>query len=96
MKPLPVAEIVDAINHEMLDGGSAQLRAAAKNVEGAVVAALKRDRLYAQIWGRFLEDRERYAPLLSGALSVLLRDEILAHRVEPLLEAYRAEMGRTG
>jgi hypothetical protein len=90
MKPLPVAEIIDAINREMLDGGSAALRAAAKDVEAAVVAALKRDRLYAQIWGRFLEDRNRYEPLLSGALTVLLRDETLARRVEPLLAAYRA------
>ncbi len=94
MKSLPVAEIIDAINHEMLDGGSAQLRAAAKNVEAAVIAALKRDRLYAQIWERFLEDRNRYEPLLAGALTVLLRDDALASRVEPLLAAYRAAMGR--
>ena len=94
MKPLPVAEIVEAINHEMVDGGSVQLRAAAKDVEAAVVAALKRDRLYAQIWVRFLEDRHRYAPLLIGALTVLLRDESLASRVEPLLAAYRTAMGR--
>lgn len=90
MNPLPVSEIVDAINHEMVDGGSAALRGAAKNVEGVVVAALKRDRLYAQIWARFLEDRSRYAPLLVGALTVLLRDDALARRVEPLLAAYRA------
>lgn len=90
MKPLPITEIVEAINHEMLDGGSAELRAAAKNVEGVVVAALKRDRLYAHIWARFLEDRSRYEPLLVGALTVMLRDEALARRVEPLLAAYRA------
>lgn len=94
MKLLPVSDVVDAINHEMVDGGSAQLRAAAKDVEAAVVAALKRDRLYAQIWARFLEDRSRYEPLLVGALTVLLRDPVLASRVEPLLAAYRAEIGR--
>jgi hypothetical protein len=90
MNPLPVSEIVDAINQEMLDGGSAQLRAAAKNVEGAVVAALKQDRLYAQIWARFLDDRSRYEPLLIGALTVLSRDDTFVRRVEPLLAAYRA------
>lgn len=89
MKPLPVAEIVDAINQEMLDGGSAQLRLAAKNVEGAVVAELKRERLYAQIWARFLEDRDRYEPLLVGALTVLARDDAFVRRVEPLLVVYR-------
>jgi hypothetical protein len=90
MKPLSVSEIVDAINHEMLDGGSAALRAAAKNVESAVVAELKRDRLYAQIWQRFLNDRDRYEPLLAGALTVLLRDDVFIRRVGPLLAAYRA------
>ncbi len=89
-KPLPVSEMVDAINHEMLDGGSAALRAAAKNVEGAVVAELKRDRLYGQLWQRFLEDRDRYEPLLVGVLTVLLRDDAFVRRVEPLLAAYRA------
>ncbi|MEJ5310965.1 MAG: hypothetical protein WHX52_14470 [Anaerolineae bacterium] len=89
-KPLPVSEMVDAINHEMLDGGSAALRNAAKNVEGAVVAELKRDRLYGQLWQRFLEDRDRYEPLLVGVLTVLLRDDAFVRRVEPLLAAYRA------
>ena len=89
MKPFSVSEIVNAINQEMLDGGSAALRAAAKNVEGAVVAELKRDRLYAQILRRFLEDRDRYEPLLVGALSVLVCDDAFVRRVEPLLAAYR-------
>ena len=90
MKPLPISEIVDAINQEMVDGGSAALRAAAKNVEGAVIAELKRDRLYVQIWQRFLDDRDRYEPLLVGALTVLARDDAFIRRVEPLLAAYRA------
>lgn len=81
---------IAAINHEMLDGGSAALRSAAKNVEGVVVAELKRDRLCAQIWQRFLDDRSRYEPLLVGALTVLLRDDAFVRRVEPLLAAYRA------
>jgi len=89
MKPVSVAEIVTAINHEMLDGGSAALRAAAKNVESAAVAELKRDRLYAQIWRRFLEDRDRYEPLLVGTLTVLARDDAFVRRVEPLLVVYR-------
>ena len=89
MKSVVIAEIVAAINHEMVDGGSAGLRAAAKNVEGAVIAELKRERLYTQIWQRFLSDRNHYEPLLVGALTVLLRDDAFVRRVEPLLAAYR-------
>ncbi len=90
MKSVVIAEIVAAINHEMVDGGSAALRAAAKNVEGAVVAELMRERLYTQIWQRFLSDRNHYEPLLVGVLTVLLRDDAFVRRVEPLLAAYRA------
>ncbi len=90
MKSVVIAEIVAAINHEMVDGGSAALRAAAKNVEGAVVAELMRERLYTQIWQRFLSDRNHCEPLLVGVLTVLLRDDAFVRRVEPLLAAYRA------